>query len=691
MRSIFVVTVLPLVLLLPSARAAEPTDWFHDAKWGVMTHYLGAPPSSKGGADLTAEKWNQQVDAFDVNRLADQISSTGAKYLLFTIGQNSGHFCSPNATYDRIVGIKPSKCSRRDLIADLAKALAARNIRLMVYLPSGAPAADPVARKALGWRWGRSGGWQLPGEPVGGRLADFQRNWEAIIREWSLRWGKSVSGWWIDGCYFADEMYRFDDEPNFASFAKALKAGNPEAIVAFNPGVRVPVICHTKFDDYTAGEVNLPKLSKAVETCPGRWLECDGRKVQFHILSFLGKNWCKGDRPQLSDEQIVAYTRKIADKGGVVTYDVPIQKSGLIPQPFVDQLRSVGKAMSGKVTAGTDTPRPWPTEKAWQWYKQQPWICGFNYIPATAINYTEMWQKETFDPKTIDEELALAEHVRFNSLRCVLQYLVWEHDPDGFKQRMDQFLTICHKRGIRVVFCLFDDCVFGPKHDPYLGKQADVVPGWYAHDWSPSPGWSLVKDPKTWPKLQQYVQDVLTRFKDDPRVLMWDLYNEPTNGIGDVTLPLLVKIVDCAQQVNPSQPLTVGVWNENKALNDLAIHRSDIITFHRYSNAAQLEAFISSLEKHGRPLICTEWLKRDWGSVADQLPVFARHRVGCLHWGLVNGKTQTQYPWGSKAGAPEPKVWQHDVFRKDRTPYDPHEIELFKQAIAGTNAKHTQP
>ena len=230
--------VLLASALVPPAGAAEPTDWFHEAQWGVMTHYLGAPPSSKGGAELTAETWNKQVDAFDVAGFVDQLASTGAKYLLFTIGQNSGHYCSPNATYDRIVGITPSKCSRRDLIADLAKALAARNIRLMVYLPSGAPAADPVARQKLGWRWGEPGGWQLPGEPVGGRLAEFQRNWEAVIREWSLRWGKSVSGWWIDGCYFADQMYRFDDEPNFASFARALKAGNPEAIVAFNPGVK---------------------------------------------------------------------------------------------------------------------------------------------------------------------------------------------------------------------------------------------------------------------------------------------------------------------------------------------------------------------------------------------------------------------------------------------------------------------
>jgi len=348
MRTIPRVAMWVFAAVLPDAFAAESTDWLHEARWGVMTHYLGAPPSSRGGAELTAEMWNEQVDAFDVNGLAAQLASTRAKYLLFTIGQNSGHFCAPNATYDRIVGIEPSKCSRRDLIADLAQALAVRKIRLMVYLPSGAPAADPVARKALGWRWGRPGDWQLPGEPVGGRLPEFQRNWEAVIREWSLRWGKRVSGWWIDGCYFADEMYRFDDEPNFASFARALKAGNPESIIAFNPGVKVPVVAHTKYDDYTAGEVNLPQLAQASEACPGRWLECDGRRVQFQVLTYLGKTWCQGGHPELPNEQIIACTRQLAVKDGVVTFDVPIHKSGLIARPFVEQLQAVGQAMTGQ-------------------------------------------------------------------------------------------------------------------------------------------------------------------------------------------------------------------------------------------------------------------------------------------------------------------------------------------------------
>jgi len=331
--------------LVKPTEAAERTDWFHRARWGVMTHYLGAPPSSSGGAELTAETWNRQVDAFDVDGLANQLASTGAKYLLFTIGQNSGHYCAPNATYDKLVGITPSKCSRRDLVADLAGELKERNIRLLVYLPSGAPAADVEARKKLGWRWGRPGGWQLPGEPVGGRLVEFQRKWEAVIREWSLRWKNDVSGWWIDGCYFADDMYRFDDEPNFASFAAALRAGNPEAIVAFNPGVRVPVVVHTKHEDYTAGEVNLDRLPEAAATCPGRWLERAGAKVQYHILTFLGESWCRGERPQWPDEKIIQLTRQIVDKGGVVTYDVPIQKSGLIGQPFIEQLRAVGEAM----------------------------------------------------------------------------------------------------------------------------------------------------------------------------------------------------------------------------------------------------------------------------------------------------------------------------------------------------------
>jgi hypothetical protein len=109
--------------------------------------------------------------------------------------------------------------------------------------------------------------------------------------------------------------------------------------------VLVPVVPHSKYEDYAAGEVDLPRLPDAVAQCSGRWLERDGARVQFHILTFLGSSWCQGERPAESDEKVIGYTRSVVDKGGAITFDVPIQKSGLIPQPFVDQLRAIGQAL----------------------------------------------------------------------------------------------------------------------------------------------------------------------------------------------------------------------------------------------------------------------------------------------------------------------------------------------------------
>lgn len=319
----------------------DRTKWFAECGWGVLCHWLGAPPSSAGGADLTAEMWNAQVDGFDVEGLAAQLEAVRAPYFFITIGQNSGHFLAPNATYDKYVGIEPSKCSRRDLVSDLHKVLHPRGIQLLVYLPSGAPAADPVAVKQLGWEWGFEGGW--PGswgaKRTGKRLAEFQQKWEQVIREWSLRWGNKVRGWWIDGCYFADEMYRHDDAPNFDSFAAALRAGNSDSIVTFNPGVRVPIICHSEQEDYTAGEVD-----RSLPECPGTWVEINGHKARYHVLSYLGEYWCKG-APRFPDSLVAGYTKHVTGKGGVMTWDVPIEQSGLIATAFIAQLSVIGKNM----------------------------------------------------------------------------------------------------------------------------------------------------------------------------------------------------------------------------------------------------------------------------------------------------------------------------------------------------------
>ncbi len=314
------------------------TRWLRDAGWGVMCHYLAGEPG--GGEDayaVTAEEWNAQVDAFRLGEFVDQIASTGARYLLFTVGQNSGHYCAPNPIYDELTGLKPSKCSRRDLIRELADALEPHGIALMVYATSGAP-NEPHAAKALKWVDNR----KQPGH----RLVEFQRLWNRILAEWSTRWGRRVRGWWIDGCYFADTMYEFDDEPNWGSLARALKAGNPDAIVAFNPGVKVPIITQGG-EDYTAGEIDKALPAGGWREGGFRTLPAQIGDAQLHILTFLGQYWRMGE-PRFPDELAIGYTRFVMDCGGAITWDVPIDSSGLIPPQFVEQLQAIGRSVAAR-------------------------------------------------------------------------------------------------------------------------------------------------------------------------------------------------------------------------------------------------------------------------------------------------------------------------------------------------------
>ncbi|WP_158559230.1 cellulase family glycosylhydrolase [Deminuibacter soli] len=336
-----------------------------------------------------------------------------------------------------------------------------------------------------------------------------------------------------------------------------------------------------------------------------------------------------------------------------------------------------------------DSTLRWSNDKAWQWYNQHPWYCGFNYIPAYAINYTAMWDKTSFDPAAIDKELALAETSGMNVLRAVLQYAVYENDPAYFLKTLDRFAAICDKHHIKFVPSLFDDCAFGINHDPKIGKQPEPLKGWYAWAWSPSPGHSMVTDSTTYPKLEKYVKAVIGRFKNDQRILFWDLYNEPTNGgLGSATFPLLKKVIAWARTVNPDQPLSIDVFDNNPRLNAIIYAASDIITFHNYGNKEILQKQINELKQHNRPVICTEWMNRPWAStVGNNLPVFYKEKIGCMLWGLVNGKTQTDLPWGHRPGDPAQAVWQHDLYHGDFIPYNTNEIDSLKKYIQQSTVK----
>ena len=330
--------------------------------------------------------------------------------------------------------------------------------------------------------------------------------------------------------------------------------------------------------------------------------------------------------------------------------------------------------------------KQWTSTQANDWYKRQNWPVGCNFIPSSAINELEMWQADTFDASTIDRELGWAESLGFNTIRVYLHNLLWESDPAGTKKRMNEFLAIAFRHRIKTIFVLFDDC-WNP--NPVLGKQPDPIPGVHNSGWLRAPGPARIADPASWKSLEQYTTEVLKSFSNDNRILMWDLYNEPGNsGHLEKTMPLLKKVFEWAWAVRPSQPLTCAIWNdgpEYKSFNEFQPANSDVITFHNYSNAQNLEEEILRLQKLGRPLICSEYMARTNSSTFEKnLPLLKKFGVGAINWGLVSGKTNTIFPWGSKEGSPEPMVWFHDIFRKDGTPFSKYEV-LFIQGV--TSAK----
>src|SRR5215468_9890518 len=265
----FMISLALSMAFLNDAGAQRRAEWLKKARWGVMTHYL--PDWIEPQRKWTSEDWNKLVEGFDVDGLAKQLEAVGAGYYLISIGQNSGFYLAPSATYDRLVGTQPSKCSRRDLVADLYATLRKRGIKLMVYLPSGAPNKDQAAVKALDWKNG----------PYPNR--EFRAKWEQVVRDWSLRWGDKVSGWWFDGCYWPNTMYRSPEAPNFQSLAAAARAGNPSSIVAFNPGVVYRTLSVSPHEDYIAGEIDHPDRISIKRVSDG---SVDG--AALHMLSYLG-------------------------------------------------------------------------------------------------------------------------------------------------------------------------------------------------------------------------------------------------------------------------------------------------------------------------------------------------------------------------------------------------------------------
>jgi hypothetical protein len=372
-------------------------------------------------------------------------------------------------------------------------------------------------------------------------------------------------------------------------------------------------------------------------------------------------------------------------------------------------MKRLNRACAGMLIAlalcasAVSQPVQWSEQKANDWYAQQPWLVGSNYIPKSAINQLEMWQEPTFDPAEIDKELTWAEAMGMNTMRVFLHDLLWQQDAAGFEKRIQQFLTIAARHHIRPMFVLFDSC-WDPS--PRLGPQHPPIPGVHNSGWVQSPGALALADPKQYPRLKAYVVEVVGAFANDGRILAWDIWNEP-GGVSDETYPneelkakekialvtaLLPQVFEWAREANPIQPLTSGVWDVDTSsdsgnlgeIQQIQLRESDIITFHNYGWPESFKAEVIWLkQRYNRPVICTEYMARGNGSTFDgSLPVAKKYHVGAINWGLVAGKTQTYLPWDSWQRPyveMQPTIWFHEVFKQDDTPYRQREVDLIRE------------
>ncbi|HUP13070.1 MAG TPA: cellulase family glycosylhydrolase [Niastella sp.] len=341
----------------------------------------------------------------------------------------------------------------------------------------------------------------------------------------------------------------------------------------------------------------------------------------------------------------------------------------------------------------------WSSEKAEAWYRKHGWQVGCNYVPHNAINQLEMWQTESFDPFLIDKELGWAAGLGFNTVRVFLHHLIWEQDPQDFLYRINQFLTIAHKHGIKTMFVLFD-AVWDPF--PKLGKQPEPRHNVHNSGWVQCPGYDVLNNPDRYEDLHSYVHGIVSAFKDDERVLIWDLFNEPDNmntasykddnyavHKAELSMQLLKKTIGWVRAINPIQPITMAPWQYDwsehdrlTALDNYMFSHSDIISFHCYENKTGIEKRILQLKRYERPMLCTEYMARPLKSTfKDVLPVLKKHGVGAYNWGFVAGKSQTHCAWDSwnVETALEPSVWFHDIYRANGEPYDAKEVAFLKR------------
>jgi uncharacterized protein len=318
-----------------------------------------------------------------------------------------------------------------------------------------------------------------------------------------------------------------------------------------------------------------------------------------------------------------------------------------------------------------DTRLPYDTSK---------WV-GANYTPAYAANQVQMWHE--FKPDLIERELAAAQrHLGLTSLRVYLHNLVYDAERDLFFTRLEEFLKICDRHGIKPGFTFFDDCW---NHTNIYLRTDPPVDGRHNGRWAALQ--DAERKDENLPKFKRYVQDIIGAHREDHRVLWWETYNEP-NLQDPFTVTLREQAYAWAKKVQPIQPV-IACWDDHPFTDIVNAHNYEDDFAGRWNQQADMNPrkgtvfteagarwYDRKSHSNGSPLEVIHWL-RSRRTAGQTVPGVY------LCWELMVGNSNCRWYWGTPDGAPEPAIAWCGLLWPDSSPVSYAEAEAIRSYTTG--------
>jgi alpha-L-fucosidase len=310
------------------------TDWLAKCRYGIGIHWTAQTVPRKG----KPLPFQEAVDAFDVKRLVERLAYAGADYLLFTSTHALQMLAAPHPVIDRLL---PGRTCKRDLIAELADALAAKGMSLLVYYNHSCNGKDdPEWRKAVGYD--------------GTDKNVLARNLLEIVGWMGERYQEKIKAWWFDSPYSLDlrgphhsvttDMRGFQFP--WERFTVAAKRGYPARLVTYNAGVNETFL-YTTHQDYWAGELvdlNHPPTGRYHPANGLQWFgwAClEDRAWVHHRLD------TEIPKPLYSDDELIRFVRTCNRHQAPMTFNVGIYQDGTMAEASIEQLHRMGAALRG--------------------------------------------------------------------------------------------------------------------------------------------------------------------------------------------------------------------------------------------------------------------------------------------------------------------------------------------------------